>query len=57
MADESVKKVSMETAPAGDMGHKYPASGVSVAMRHWEDEPTGPPARVHARDEPVTGLG
>jgi quercetin dioxygenase-like cupin family protein len=117
MTDSSVKKVNASTAPIGAMGQKYLASGVRMAMRMWEEEPSGeasdsserqyetigyvidgraelelegqklllepgdcwvvpagarhsyliretfsaieatsPPARVHARDESVTGL-
>jgi quercetin dioxygenase-like cupin family protein len=41
MVDKSVKKVSSEYSPKGDMGQKYLVSGKSVSMRLWEDEPPG----------------
>ena len=41
MVDKSVKKVSSGYSPKGDMGQKYLASGKSVSMRLWEDEPAG----------------
>ncbi|HKN86569.1 MAG TPA: cupin domain-containing protein [Nitrospiraceae bacterium] len=41
MVDKSVKKVSSGYSPKGDMGQKYLASGKSVSMRLWEDEPGG----------------
>lgn len=117
MTETTIKKVNSGSAPTGDMGQKYLASGVHLAMRLWENEPSGeatgstereyetigyvlrgraelelegqkiflgegdcwvvpagarhsykildsftaveatsPPARVHARDESVTGL-
>src|SRR5947207_1796924 len=40
MGDTSVKKVDTDHSPKGEMGQKYLASGVHVAMRLWEDEPT-----------------
>jgi quercetin dioxygenase-like cupin family protein len=41
MVDKSVKKVSSDYSPKGDMGQKYLVSGKSVSMRLWEDEPAG----------------
>lgn len=41
MTDTTVKKVSAEAAPRGEMGQRYLASGVSVSMRLWEEEPEG----------------
>jgi quercetin dioxygenase-like cupin family protein len=38
MGDTSVVKVTMENAPHGEMGQKYLASGVNIAMRLWENE-------------------
>ncbi len=38
MGDTSVQKVMSEHSPTGEMGQKYLASGVSVAMRLWENE-------------------
>jgi quercetin dioxygenase-like cupin family protein len=42
MVDKSVKKVSSEYSPKGEMGQKYLVSGKSLSMRLWE-EPAGEP--------------
>ena len=55
MADKSVTKVSAATAPAGAMGQKYLASGIHVAMRLWEDEPTGATNETSAREYEIVG--
>lgn len=39
MPDTSVKKVSSDYSPTGEMGQKYLASGKSLSMRLWEEEP------------------
>lgn len=39
MTDSSVKKVDAEFSPTGEMGQKYLASGKSLSMRLWENEP------------------
>ena len=39
MADTTITKVDSEHSPQGKMGQKYLASGKSVAMRLWEEEP------------------
>jgi quercetin dioxygenase-like cupin family protein len=38
MADRSVTKVSSAFSPKGEMGQKYLATGVKIAMRLWEKE-------------------
>jgi quercetin dioxygenase-like cupin family protein len=38
MGDTSVQKVMSKNSPTGEMGQKYLASGVNVAMRLWENE-------------------
>ena len=43
MSDTSVTKVSSEQSPAGELGQKYLASGVHLAMRLWKDEPPAEP--------------
>ncbi len=46
--DTTVKKVSSQFSPHGDMGQKYLVSGKHMAMRLWEDEQPGeskPPSR------------
>jgi len=39
MPDTTITKVDSSYSPTGDMGQKYLASGVHVAMRLWEEEP------------------
>ena len=50
MGNTSVIKVQSKHSPTGEMGQKYLASGVSLAMRLWENEPPGAakPAAVRA---------
>ena len=38
MADALITKASAKTAPIGEMGQKYLASGKSLSMRMWEEE-------------------
>jgi len=55
MADTTVMKVDSRHSPRGQMGQKYLASGVHVAMRLWEEEEPGDP-KVHvARDYETVG--
>ena len=39
MGDTTVTKVDSSRSPRGAMGQKYLASGRSLAMRLWENEP------------------
>jgi quercetin dioxygenase-like cupin family protein len=39
MSDTTVTKVDSRHSPHGTMGQKYLASGVSLAMRLWDEEP------------------
>ncbi|HEU4404740.1 MAG TPA: cupin domain-containing protein [Polyangiaceae bacterium] len=41
MRDTTVKKVSSEYSPKGEMGQIYLASGKSLSMRLWREDPTG----------------
>lgn len=36
MEDTTIKKIDSRHSPTGEMGQKYLASGVSIAMRLWE---------------------
>jgi quercetin dioxygenase-like cupin family protein len=48
MADTTVMKVASAHSPKGDQGQKYLASGKTVSMRLWQDEPptdAKPPSR------------
>lgn len=38
MANTTATKVDSDYSPHGEMGQKYLASGVNVAMRLWENE-------------------
>ncbi len=43
MHDTSVTKVNAHYSPKGEVGQKYLASGIHVAMRLWEEELPGEP--------------
>ena len=49
MADTTIKKVSSEASPKGEMGQVHLASGKRVSMRLWRDEE--PQAKEPARRE------
>ena len=55
MADTSVKKVSAEASPEGEMGQRYLASGKKVAMRMWHEAPPSDGMGGHARDYETVG--
>jgi quercetin dioxygenase-like cupin family protein len=55
MGDTSVTKVKGLFSPKGEMGQKYLASGVHVAMRLWEDEPPGAAKAPSQRDYETVG--
>ncbi len=38
MADTTVTKIDSRNSPKGELGQKYLASGIHLAMRMWEDE-------------------
>lgn len=39
MSDTTIKKVSAASAPSGDLGQHYLASGKAVSMRLWDEQP------------------
>ena len=55
MGDTSVQKVMSENSPTGDMGQKYLASGVNVAMRMWDNIEAGDEDKKHKRDYETVG--
>ena len=55
MADRSVKKVTSQYSPRGEMGQKYLASGIKISMRLWEAVPVAPPAPMTQRDYEAVG--
>lgn len=55
MTDTSVTKVDSRHSPRGQMGQKYLASGIHVAMRLWENTEPGEPKPSVARDYETVG--
>ena len=55
MSNTSVTKVSSGASPTGEMGQKYLASGVTTAMRLWENEPPAAAKPPTARDDETVG--
>jgi quercetin dioxygenase-like cupin family protein len=55
MAETSITKVNAKSSPKGAMGQKYLASGVSMAMRLWEDEQPGQEKPASERDYETVG--
>lgn len=55
MSDTSVVKVMSKNSPTGEMGQKYLASGVSLAMRLWENVESGDSDQKHKRDYETVG--
>lgn len=56
MTETSVKKVNAESSPTGRMGQKYLVSGVRVAMRLWEAEPSSETTFASVRDYEIVGF-
>ncbi len=55
MGDTSVQKVMSENSPHGEMGQKYLASGVNVAMRLWENQEPNDDKQERKRDYEAVG--
>jgi quercetin dioxygenase-like cupin family protein len=55
MGDTSVQKVMSEKSPTGEMGQKYLASGVHVAMRLWENQEPNDDKEERVRDYETVG--
>lgn len=55
MSDTSVTKVSSAASPVGELGQKYLASGIHLAMRLWSDEPPAEPRPEVSRDYETVG--
>jgi quercetin dioxygenase-like cupin family protein len=56
MGDTSVVKVMSKNSPTGEMGQKYLASGVNVAMRLWENVKAEDSDEKHQRDYETVGF-
>ena len=55
MADSTVNKIDSAHSPRGEMGQTYLASGKSVSMRLWKDEPPGDAKPTSRRDYETVG--
>lgn len=55
MADTTVQKVSSAHSPSGDMGQTYLATGKSISMRMWRDQPPGQEKPPRRRDYETVG--
>jgi quercetin dioxygenase-like cupin family protein len=55
MSDTTVTKIDSRHSPRGELGQKYLASGVHVAMRLWESEPPGAAKPTTRRDYETVG--
>ena len=55
MGDTSVQKVMSENSPHGEMGQKYLASGINLAMRLWENQEPNDDKQERKRDYETVG--
>jgi quercetin dioxygenase-like cupin family protein len=55
MADSTATKVDSSTSPKGKYGQRYLASGKSLAMRLWDEEPGAKKLERTTRDYEVVG--
>jgi quercetin dioxygenase-like cupin family protein len=55
MTDTTVMKVSSAHSPKGDQGQKYLASGKTLSMRLWQDEPPAEAKPASRRDYETVG--
>lgn len=55
MTDTTITKIDSRHSPHGDMGQKYLASGVSIAMRLWEKEAPGEQGPMQSRPYETVG--
>ena len=53
--DTTIKKIDSRHSPTGEMGQKYLASGVSLAMRLWQKEQPGQEKEFHSRPYETVG--
>ncbi len=53
--DTTITKIDSRHSPRGAMGQKYLASGVTLAMRLWEDEAPGEPKPQESRPYETVG--
>ena len=55
MSDTTVKKVSSDSSPKGEMGQKYLVAGKTMAMRLWEQEQPGESKPKQSREYETVG--
>lgn len=55
MTDTSMKKIDSSNSPRGEMGQKYLASGKSLSMRLWENQPPEEAKPPSQRDYETVG--
>jgi quercetin dioxygenase-like cupin family protein len=55
MGDTSVQKVMSANSPHGEMGQKYLASGINIAMRLWENQEPNDNKEMQKRDYETVG--
>ncbi len=55
MSDSTVKKVSSDSSPKGEMGQKYLVAGKTMAMRLWEQEQPGESKPQQSREYETVG--
>ena len=56
MADTSVIKINSRLSPRGGKGQKYLATGISMAMRLWDEEGPAEPRDPSRRDYETIGF-
>lgn len=55
MTDTTITKIDSRHSPRGAMGQKYLASGITLAMRLWEEEKPGAPQPMQSRPYETVG--
>lgn len=55
MTDTSVKKVSLDASPEGEMGQRYLAAGTNLGLRLWHEAAPTDGMGGHVRDYETVG--
>jgi quercetin dioxygenase-like cupin family protein len=55
MGDTTATKIDSDYSPHGEMGQKYLASGIHVAMRLWENREADDDKEMRTRDYETVG--
>jgi quercetin dioxygenase-like cupin family protein len=56
VSDTTITKVDSSYSPQGELGQVYLASGKSLGMRLWKDEPPGEDKPARSRDYETVGF-